>query len=146
MTKWVKENWDEAVVYLVTFFGAFCQMVYTARTAGARFKIDWLYIVLGAVASAIAAWLAENRGIAFAKKAGVTLEDAKKGRRANIWLRVILGFVFGFVGMAALPSILQALTNGAPAFVNGVLNGTSEAPTPLPDPGTGLMLSVLGNM
>ena len=120
---WVKEDWDEALVYLVTFFGAFCELVYTARIAGAKFNIDWLFIVLGAVASIGAAWLAENRGIAFARKIGVTTDDAKKGRRGNLWLRLFLGFVFGFVGMAALPSLLQAAVNGAPAFVNGVLTG-----------------------
>lgn len=124
MKVWFKENWDELTVYIVTFFGAFCQLVYVARIAGAKFKVDWLYIVLGGVVSAIAAWLAENKGIAFAKKAGVTIEEVKKGRRGNVILRLILGFVFGFVGMAALPSVLQALTNGAPAFVNGVLTGT----------------------
>lgn len=123
MKKWLSDNWDEAVVYCVTFFGAFCQMVYTARLAGAKFQVDWLYIVLGAVTSAIAAWMAENKGILFAKKAGVSVDTVKQGRRGNFWLRIVLGFVFGFVGMTALPSILQALANGAPAFVNGVLAG-----------------------
>jgi len=123
MKKWLSENWDEAVVYVFTFFGAFCQMVYTARLARESFHVDWLYIVLGAVTSVFAAWAAENKGIVFAKKAGVPVEVVKKGRRGNILLRIVLGFVFGFVGMTALPSILQALANGAPAFVNGVLAG-----------------------
>lgn len=144
MKRWLSENWDEAVVYLVTFFGAFCQMVYTARIAGSKFQIDWLYIVLGAVTAAIAAWLAENKGIVFAKKAGVSVDDVKKGRRGNFVLRLVLGFVFGFVGMTALPSVLQALANGAPAFVNGVLTGSSSV---VPSPATDtLMMAVTGSM
>ena len=123
MKKWLSENWDEAVVYLVTFFGAFCEMVYSARIANTAYHVDWLYIVLGAVASTAAAWLAENRGIAFAKKVGVTVEDAKKGRRRNIGLRLLLGFGFGFWIMAALPSILQAIVTSAPSIINGMITG-----------------------
>jgi hypothetical protein len=123
MKKWISENWDEAMVYLLALFGAFCQMVYVARIAGARFELDWLYIVLGIVTSAVATWLAENYGIKFAKKVGVPIEIPKNGRRGNLVVRLLLGFCFGFVGMAALPNILQWMQNGAPAFMNGVLAG-----------------------
>jgi hypothetical protein len=123
MKKWISENWDEAVVYLATFFGAFCEMVYSARIAKTAYHVDWLYIVLAAVASVCAAWLAENRGIAFAKKIGVTVSDVKAGRRKNLALRLLLGFGFGFWIMAALPSILQALISGAPSIISGMLTG-----------------------
>lgn len=123
MKKWISQNWDEATVYLMTFFGAFCEMVYSARIAKEAYHVDWLYLVLGAVASAAAAWLAENRGIAFAKKIGVTTDTAKTGRRKNIVFRLLLGFGFGFWIMAALPSILQALINGAPSIITGMLTG-----------------------
>jgi len=136
MKKWISEKWQHGVVYGMALFGAFCQMVYVSRLAGARFKLDWLYIVLGVVTSAAATWLAENRGIAFAQKLGVikndpvmvadTIKSRKEARSRNIGLRVILGFVFGFVGMAALPNILQWMQNGAPAFVNGVLTGNAQ--------------------
>jgi hypothetical protein len=126
MKKWLSKNWDEVIVYIVTLFGAFCEMVYSARIAKTVYHVDWLYLVLGAVASAAAAWLAENRGIAFAKKIGVTVSDAKTGRRKNIVFRLLLGFGFGFWIMAALPSILQGLVTGAPSIINGMLTGGAQ--------------------
>lgn len=124
MKKWIEENWDEVVIYLVTLFGAVCEMFYAADLAGTRFHPKWYMIVMAMVAAIIAAWLAENKGILFAKKAGAIPENAKVGRRGNLfWPRMPLAFGFGFVIQAALPSILQMLINAAPSFISATFGG-----------------------
>ncbi len=124
MKKWFSEKWDEGLVYLFTFGGVIGYGVYAARLDGKSFHPD-LWALAGAVVVSMGlSWLAENRGVKAAEKAGV-IDAHRTGKRSNIVIRLFLGAAFGFIGQMALPEILDAVGKFVIGSVQAALGGAS---------------------
>ena len=113
--KWLRESWDEIVVYLSTLAAVIVAPYLGAAATGGEFNIvlKWWVVASGGV---VAFWLvARNEAKGFDPADDAAKAKAKRdAKRRNIWDRISKCMGQGFIW----PALIGALSTAADALNN----------------------------